>query len=216
MTTTYDIHLTTHPNPATSRLCSASEHYDPTFRRAFRFLSLTAVALTLVIVGVAFSRLQRYIGDNGLTPLRFYSSVFSLWIGGGFVLVALRLFDWRPDRSWMLPTLVVSGLLTLALLDFANPEAIIARNNLDLEGRALVWHVDKLSGDGLSVVIEGLDRLNPSVRDELTAEVCRDRSQRQRCDDLQDHNSGEEQDRLTWNLGTTRGRQALTELCTSQ
>lgn len=172
--------------------------------RAFRVLSLTAVGLTLVIVGVAFSRLQLYIGDNGLTPLRFYSSIFSLWIGLGFVLVAARLLDWLPDRAWMLPALVVSGLATLAILDIANPDAIIARDNLGREGRALVWHVDKLSGDGLSVVIDGLDQLDPAVRDELTTELCDDQYSRH---DRSDH------DGLGWNLGDRRGTQALAELC---
>ncbi len=176
--------------------------------RAFQSLSLTAVALTIVIVGVAFSRLQLYIDDNGLTPLRFYSSVFALWIGTGFGLIALRLLGWRSDRAWMLPALALSGLVTLAGLDLANPEAIIATNNLERNERALLWHVDKLTGDGLRVVIEGLDQLDPALRLELTTDLCDDGPSRLRL-----RTTNEDHDRLAWNLGTSRGTDALEALC---
>ncbi len=140
--------------------------------KSFQGLGLMSVALTLVIVAVAFLRLQLYIGDDGLTPLRFYSSVFSLWVGVAFVLVALRLLNVRPNQAWTMPALFASGLAALFVLNLINPEAIMANNNLDRDDRAMLWHMEKLSGDGQAVLADGLDRLSPELRVEVEQKLC--------------------------------------------
>ncbi|MEZ5230182.1 MAG: DUF4153 domain-containing protein [Acidimicrobiales bacterium] len=175
--------------------------------RGFRVPALLAVALTYLIIAVAFTRLQLYIGDNGLTPLRFYSSVFSVWIGVGFAMVSLRLLEWRPDRAWMLPALVTSGLTTLAGLDLANPEAIIARDALARNERSVLWHVDKLSGDGIAVLVDGMGTLDPDLQIELSDTLCSVALGRR--GDLIDGGDGF----LDWNVGRSRGRDAVVELC---
>lgn len=141
--------------------------------RSFQGLGLVSVALTLVIVAVAFMRLQLYIGDDGLTPLRFYSAVFSLWVGLAFVLVALRLLNIRADQAWTMPALFASGLVALFALNAINPEAVMANNNLDRDDRSMLWHMEKLSGDGQVVLAGGLDRLNPELRAEVEEKLCR-------------------------------------------
>ena len=64
---------------------------DQRARWRFLVLATTAVALTLVIVGVALSRLSLYEHAFGLTMLRLYSQVFALWIGTAFVMLAVDL-----------------------------------------------------------------------------------------------------------------------------
>ena len=64
---------------------------DQRARWRFLVLATTAVALTLVIVGVALSRLSLYEHAFGLTMLRLYSQVFALWIGTVFVMLAVDL-----------------------------------------------------------------------------------------------------------------------------
>ena len=64
---------------------------DQPGRWRFLVLATTAVALTLVIVAVALSRLSLYERAFGLTMLRLYSQVFALWIGTVFVMLAVDL-----------------------------------------------------------------------------------------------------------------------------
>jgi MFS family permease len=170
--------------------------------RLFLASSMTAVVLTLVIVMVAVGRLHLYIDDNGLTPLRFYSTVFSVWIGIGFALVALRIGGWRSGQAWMTSALVGSGLVVLFALNVANPEAIIARHNLARpEQRSILFHVDKLTEDGRAVLAADIDRFEPKLRAELRTRLCEDES-------------ALDSDRLLhWNLGRRNAGRALTDLC---
>ena len=174
-----------------------------------RLLSGTAVILTLLIVGVAFGRLWLYVADDGLTPLRFYSAAFSIWVGAAFLIVAARMLGYRAEQAWLMPALVTSGLVALLALNAANPEAIIAKNNLDRNRPAMLAHMEKLSGDGLAVIASNIDDLNPELRAEVTEQLC-DRRTRSRGGQL---GRDVELDFGEWNLGTSRGRAALAELC---
>ncbi len=137
--------------------------------------------LTGGIIGVALNRLLLYIGDRGLTPMRFYSSVFSIWIAVAFLIVLLRLAGVGPKKAWLMPALVVSAMTSLFALNVANPEAIIASHNLARQGveddypgygRAAVLGEDKLSGDGIQVLIEGAGDLPPGLQASLKASIC--------------------------------------------
>ncbi len=165
--------------------------------RWFRWSSLATVVLTIGVVVVALGRLQLYIADFGLTPLRFYSSVFSVWVAFGFVLVAARLVGWRAETAWTSPALVASGLVMLVGLNLANPEARIAD---DLMGRSDVGSaIHLLTADGLVVVAQRFDEIDPEATDEVAARLCADVPSN---DSL-----------LSWNLGRSRARSALLELC---
>ncbi len=141
-------------------------------RRPVAWASIVAVVLTLVIVIVAFGRLQLYIDDDGLTPLRFYSSVFSVWIGVVFLLLAARILGFRSTHSWLTTAIGLSGVLVLVGLNVANPERIIAENNLDRDQWGIVYHMDKLTADGQTVLLNGLDRLSPDIREEVRDGIC--------------------------------------------
>ncbi len=190
--------------------------------RTFQGLGLVSVALTLVIVAVAFLRLQLYIGDDGLTPLRFYSAVFSLWVGLAFVLVAIRLLNANADKAWTMPALFASGLAALFVLNLINPEAIMANNNLDRDDRSMLWHMEKLSGDGQVVLAEGLDRLSPELRAEVEAKLCEIGTapgNRSRSDIAYEQSNGLIDDEvsnggwLSWNLGQRGAEAELNALC---
>ncbi len=193
--------------------------------RLFQGLSLVAVALTLVVVGVAFTRLQLYIADDGLTPLRFYSSAFSLWVGVAFVIVAVRLANVRPDQAWTMPTLFASGLVALFALNLMNPEAIMANNNLDRDERSMLFHMEKFTADGQITLINGLDRLTPELRTEVTEKLCRigtapgGRTQATLRDDQARLAAGDDRvvisdgGWLSWNLGQRNAESGLRELC---
>lgn len=173
-------------------------------RRINRLLSPLTVALTLLIVGVAFTRILYYVDEGGLTPLRLYSAVFALWVGLAFVITAVRIRGVRASTAWLLPVLVVSGLVTLALLNVVNVERQIALDNLGRTDDALYWHVEagQFDGEGEAALADGLDRLDPDLAERIRTELCRDHAGRS--------------DRDGWldaNLGRSRGRAALDRLC---
>lgn len=177
-------------------LRSASSSWSPA-DRWFRSSSLLAVVLTIGVVVVAVARLQLYIADFGLTPLRFYSLVFSVWVAFGFAIVAGRLVGWQPARAWTLPAVVLSGLVVLVGLNIANPEALIAN---DLVGRSdIASAVDQLTSDGHVVVAERLDEVDQVSAPEVARVLCADVP----------NDTGW----LSWNLGRSRARSVLLELC---
>lgn len=177
-------------------LRSASAGWSRT-DRSFRWSSLVTVVLTIGIVVVALGRLQLYIVDFGLTPLRFYSSVFSVWVAFGFAVVAVRLVGWRAETAWTLPALVASGLVILVGLNFANPEARIAD---DLVGRSDVGSaIHLLTGDGLLAVVQRLGEADSATTAALVEQLC--------------SNVPGDDDWLSWNLGRSKARAALLELC---
>jgi hypothetical protein len=173
-------------------------------RRINRLLSPVTVGLTLLIVGVAFTRILYYIDEGGLTPLRLYSSVFALWVGVAFVITAIRIQGVRPTRAWLLPVLMVSGLVTLAGLNLVDIEAVIASDNLARTDDALYWHVEagQFSGAGEAVLADRLDELDPELAARIETRLCEVHEARR-------PSAGW----LDANLGQRRGQDALDRLC---
>ncbi len=146
-------------------------------------LSYLSSGLTIGIVAVAIIRLMLYINDKGLTPLRFFSTVFSIWIAVAFVIVMIRVSGMKANHAWLTPVLISSGMAVLFALNLSNPESIIATHNLELQsvedegryyGNAAVLGEDKLTGDGLQVLIEGANTLPSVLQVQLHQSVCKD------------------------------------------
>ncbi|MGH1494187.1 MAG: DUF4153 domain-containing protein [Acidimicrobiales bacterium] len=173
-------------------------------RRIIRWLSLLTVGLTVLIVAVALTRISFYINDGGQTPLRLYAAVFSTWVAVAFVITAVRIMGVKPNQAWLMPALFVSGLMTLAILNVANPERMIALDNLNRDHDGLIWHVrdGKFTGDGQAVLAAEIDRLSPERADLVTTRLCADYAG-------YDYQSGI----LNFNLGKWRAERELTKLC---
>ncbi len=178
-----------------------------TARRLTRLLTPVTVALTVLIVAVAFTRIQFYISDGGLTPLRLYSSVFAIWVAVAFVITAIRVAGIRPTRDWLLPVLLLSGLVTLGALNLVSPERIIANENLGRGDSAITYHVraGQFSGEGTAILVDGLDQLDPEVASEVTTALCANRGGR--------IGPSDDEGWLSTNIGARRGDRALDRLC---
>ncbi len=137
-----------------------------------RYLSAIAVGQTLFIVLVAYERLQRYVTDDGLTPLRFYSLVFSLLVGAAFIATGVRVMGLAPTKKWLTPVLVVLGFATLAGLNLANPERIIAQHNIDRDEVSILFHMEKQTGDGDATTATNLDQLSEPLRSDVKDRLC--------------------------------------------
>ena len=97
--------------------------------RRFRQLAGLMLLLLDVMLASALFRMRLYTAEYGLTELRFYTTAFMGWlvlVFGWFVATVLR---GRRERFGT--GALLAGWLLLAGLNLANPDAIIARVNLE-------------------------------------------------------------------------------------
>ncbi len=189
-------------------LRAATDLAGPRQRATFTAVAEVAVALTLVVVVVAVRRLNLYEDAFGLTMLRLYSELFSYWIGAVFLLLGAALAGVGRDRGWLVGGAAAAGLALLLALNVANPEAVVARDQLS--GSRQIQHVDagyvaRLSDDAIPTVAARLPGLDPVARDDLRARLCSVEPNRVA------------PSRFTgwaaWNLGHERAERDLTHIC---
>jgi hypothetical protein len=136
-----------------SRITNLTER---TTKRAFQVLALVAIGLTLLIVLVAFQRLQLYEDAYGFTMLRLYSHIFAVWIALIFLLLAADFAGLFRRRRWLVGAVSVSAMAVLLALNVLNPEAIVVSLNID---RAQTTHnidaqyLATLSNDAIPTLI---------------------------------------------------------------
>lgn len=129
-------------------------------RRIFDALAATTVALVLVIMVSALWRMRLYYEQFGLTELRLYSTAFMLWLGIILALFLATVLRNRRDRFASLT--LVSGLASVFLLNAINPDALIARANIERleEGKRFdPYYLTLLSADAAPVIVEALPEI---------------------------------------------------------
>ncbi|MDH3307437.1 MAG: DUF4173 domain-containing protein [Acidimicrobiia bacterium] len=122
-------------------------------------LGMVLVGLTFVVLASAVQRMTAYTSLFGLTELRFYTSVFMVWVGIVLGLVVLAALRGHRDRLAL--GMFVSGLAILLALVTINPDGRIAQVNLarhiedgtELDIEYVVW----LGPDAVPVLISELD-----------------------------------------------------------
>jgi hypothetical protein len=144
-------------------------------RRRFQVLSEIVVVLTLLIVVVAIRRMHLYEQAYGLTMLRLYVELFTIWVGAVFVLLGLALAGLWARRAWLVPGAVAAGLLILVGLNVANPESIVVRHNVahaERTGRFDPAYLAELSEDAVPTLVGELPRLAETDRAEILRRLC--------------------------------------------
>ena len=101
---------------------------DATAQRTFRWLAGTQIALLFVILASAFQRMHLYVMEYGLSEERFYPTAFMGWLAVVFVWFSLTVLQGR--RQHFAFGAMVAGFLLIAALHIMNPDALIARTNL--------------------------------------------------------------------------------------
>ncbi len=147
--------------------------------------------MTLAVVGSALYRMFLYEQAYGFTRLRLLVSVFEGWLG--VVVLAVMVAGVIRTARWVPRFAVVAGAVGLLLLALSNPDAWIARHNLDRyaeSGKVDWFYLAHLSQDAVPV----LARQDEQTRACLVAEGA----------------FVTEPDRWNeWNLGRHRARRAL-------
>jgi hypothetical protein len=131
-------------------------------RRWVRRLSFAMVTLAVVIIASALQRLWLYQQSFGITQLRLYSTAFVLWLLVAFMLFTATVLTGRRERFVF--ALVVSGFVAAAALNLVNPDALIARIDMQRTSQRHVvgfdpYYVTHLSADAAPTIIANLRRV---------------------------------------------------------
>jgi len=98
--------------------------------RSFQLLSAALIAQVLLIMVSAFKRLYLYEQAYGFTALRLYSHIFVVFLAVIFVLLLIKILRNWAEHTFVFPAFI-AAVLFLAGLNLFNPDAFIARQNLD-------------------------------------------------------------------------------------
>ena len=135
------------------------------------------IVLTGFVLLSAFERMRLYVDAFGLTELRFYAVAVMLWIA---VLLLWALGTVLPGhRALFGAGAFLSGLVLIAGLNLVNPDATIARTNIDRylnHGASidLSYLVNGLSDDAVPVLRANADSLPELGIPLRTADLDRD------------------------------------------
>lgn len=136
-------------------------------RLVFNGLSSLMVALVLALLASAYWRMSLYEQAYGYTHPRLYVQVFELWLALSFGWLLLTLW-WKP-RYFAIGAFV-AALGFLATLNLINPDATIARENLDryrTTSNLDAYYLAGLSEDAVPVLLPALDFVKGDEYDTL-------------------------------------------------
>lgn len=137
---------------------SAARERPP--RRALRGSSVLLTIGTLCLVASSIVKLVIYTDRFGLTMLRLYTMIFAVWLGGVAVLTCVALI--RGGGRWLASVLVASVAIGVIGMNGVDPEALVARHNIDRARRGGdldVGYLTTLSLDARPAILSGLAEL---------------------------------------------------------
>lgn len=156
-------------------------------RRLLRWVLGSLCVLTLVVVASALFRMAVYQQAYGFTVLRVLVDAFEVWLG---ILVVLVMVAGVRLSGWWLPrAALASGVALLLVIGLADPEAWVARANIERyqsTGKLDLAYLSTLGADATPVIAAG-----------LPADLAQ-------CVISQQHRAGDPDDWLGWNLGRSR------------
>lgn len=117
-------------------------------RIALRTLLGALCVLSMVIVASALHRMSLYEEQYGYTTLRLFVTAVEWWLGSVFVLLLVA--GGRMSGRWLPRAVGVGAVLTVLALAALNPDAYIARHNVERfeqTGRIDTYYLGGLSSD---------------------------------------------------------------------
>jgi hypothetical protein len=162
--------------------------------RLFKLLAGALILLLFVVMASALQRMRLYQREYGLTELRVYTTGVMLWLAVVFVWTGFTVL--RGRRDLFAVGALVSGFAAILAINVVNPDALIARTNLDRPKLDIVY-LTHLSDDATPELVKALPTLEPRQRDILAEELA---SRRQ------------SQDWRNWNWSRHRAQQAVEDV----
>ncbi|WP_420630598.1 DUF4153 domain-containing protein [Candidatus Leptofilum sp.] len=139
--------------------------------RLFNGLGSLLIGLVLVMLVSAWRRMALYEAAFGYTELRLIVYVCMAWLAITLAWFLLTLWV-RPDRFAVGALVTVMGFL--ATLNLINPDAFIARQNLDRyvqTGALDVFYLTELSNDAVPELVKALEPTGNEA-EEVLLEIC--------------------------------------------
>ncbi len=136
-------------------------------KKIYTVLATIIIIMTMIIEASAAHRMFLYINVYGLTELRFYTSVFMLWLVIIFVLFSMTVLRKHGQRTSFVFGSILTALLFIVVLNFVNPDARIAEVNLtrlQAGERFEANYVTSLSADVVPTLLTALPNLSPEQR----------------------------------------------------
>lgn len=133
---------------------------------AFKWLSGILIAEVMVIMLSAHIRLNLYEDAYGFTTLRLVSHLFILWLACAFTLLVVHIVRDKNERQLAFQ-LFISTLCFYGLVNLINPDAFIARQNINRfnkTGKLDVRYLSNLSEDAVPTVAKMLNNSNKDKR----------------------------------------------------
>jgi hypothetical protein len=140
----------------------------------FGVLAAALVALLFVVMVSAWERLSIYRDVFGLTELRFYAAATLPWLAVVFAWFLVGLVRKMPVEFF--PGAMLAALVAVFVLNVLNPDAVIARTNIERVEAGRRFDVDyaaSLSADAVPALLAELERVSQPSRCVL-AESLRD------------------------------------------
>ena len=116
------------------------------------------LVLLCVVMVSALQRMRLYQREYGLTELRVYMTGTMIWLAVVFVWAAATVL--RGRRQLFAVGALVSGFAAIFAVHVINPDALIARTNLDRPKLDLPY-LTNLSDDATPELVEALPTLDP-------------------------------------------------------
>lgn len=131
------------------------------------FHRLTAAVLMLLglVLASAYQRLLLYRDYYGMTEDRFYALVFMTYLALVCAWFAATVL--RDRRSRFVPGVLAGGYAVLFFLNLVNPDAVVARVNLQRAGDGApldVAYLGRLSADAVPTILGAVQDLPPAER----------------------------------------------------
>lgn len=161
----------------------------------FRVLAGALLVLLGVVMISALQRMRLYQREYGLTELRLYTTAFMVWLAVVLAWAAVTVL--RSRRDLFAIGALVSGFAAIFALNAINPDALIARTNLDRPNLDLTY-LTGLSDDATPALVHALSQLDPAPRAQLELELA--------------ERSGGGGDWRTWNWSRHRAEAAVDDL----
>jgi hypothetical protein len=117
---------------------------DETAIRRHRQLAVPLLILLGAIMLSALGRMRLYVGYYGLTTDRLLATVFMLWLAVVFTWFGVTVL--RDRARDFAAGMTITGFFTLAVLNVANPDALIARVNVG-RAKTAITRVERVDAD---------------------------------------------------------------------
>ena len=122
---------------------------DATAIRRHRMLALPLLVLIGGVMASALGRMALYVHYYGLSTDRLFASVFMGWLAVVFAWYGLTVLRGRAHD--FAAGMTITGFATLAVLNLANPEVLVARANI-LRGATAMQIADSVDAGNRSAV----------------------------------------------------------------